>query len=249
MPKWLRALLFGIVGLSLLASLAFVLWANNPLPPMPQALVALESDAQVVVQADQGKILFSPRSAVPDTAIILYPGGRVDFRAYAPLAKEIAAHGYWVFLVKMPLNLAFFNPNAAEGLIAAYPQIVHWAIGGHSLGGAMAANYAKKHPTKLDGLVLWASYPANSDDLSETNLAVLSIYATHDNLATPEKIEASRPLLPPSTQWVAIEGGNHAQFGWYGDQPGDGIATIDRQAQQEQILAATVRFLEEVRTR
>ncbi|MCX8062971.1 MAG: alpha/beta hydrolase [Anaerolineales bacterium] len=249
MPKWAKVFLLAFLGVLLLASVGFVLWASNPLPPMPEALAALKSNTQVEVIAEEGWLTFLPRAASSDIGLILYPGGRVDFRAYAPLARSIAAQGYPVFLVKMPLNLAVFNPNAAEAVMASYSQIGRWAVGGHSLGGAMAANFAKKHPQPVVGLVLWASYPASSDDLSQTGLAVLSVFADRDALATLDKIQASRSLLPSDTQWVRIEGGNHAQFGWYGDQPGDGVASISRQAQQEQILLATVQFLESLKTR
>ena len=70
-----------------------------------------------------------------------------------------------------------------------------------------------------------------------------SIYGTLDGLATTEKIAASRPQLPPTTEWVAIAGGNHAQFGWYGPQSGDNPATISREEQQRQIVEATLRLL------
>lgn len=249
MSRWIKVLLFALLTLLLVATFGFVLWANQALPPMAEALAALQSDAQVEVRSTEGRLEFFPRNATAELGLIFYPGGRVDFRAYAPLAKAIAAQGYPVFLIKMPLNLAFFNPNAAEAVIAQHPEIRCWVIGGHSLGGAMAANFAKKHPRQVDGLVLWAAYPASSDDLSDSNLAVLSVFADQDTLATLEKIQASQALLPPSTQWVRIQGGNHARFGWYGDQPGDGVATIGREAQQEQILAATIQFLESVRTR
>lgn len=116
-------------------------------------------------------------------------------------------------------------------------------IGGHSLGGAMAARFALQHPDEVEGLALWAAYPASSDDLSGKNLAVVSISGTRDGLATPDKIAASRPLLPADTRWVPIEGGNHARFGWSGDQAGDNEATISRENQQQQIIAATADLL------
>jgi hypothetical protein len=94
--------------------------------------------------------------------------------------------------------------------------------------------------------VLWAAYPANSDDLSQLDLAILSVYATRDGLATPAKIEASRPLLPPDTRWVAIDGGNHAQFGWNGPQSGERPATISREAQQREAVTPTVALLQEL---
>ena len=98
----------------------------------------------------------------------------------------------------------------------------------------------------IRGLVFWASYPADSDNLSATNLAVTSIYASNDGLATGDKIEKSRALLPRNTAWVKIEGGNHAQFGWYGAQSGDGVAMLSRAAQQDQIVRATLELLRQL---
>jgi pimeloyl-ACP methyl ester carboxylesterase len=143
----------------------------------------------------------------------------------------------------MPLHLAVFGAERASQVQAAFPEVQHWAIGGHSLGGAMAARSAYRHPGTVEGLVLWAAYPAASDDLSSQDLAVASIYGTQDGLATGEKIAASHPLLPADTHWVAIEGGNHAQFGWYGPQQGDNPATISREVQQQQVVAATLDLL------
>jgi dienelactone hydrolase len=143
----------------------------------------------------------------------------------------------------MPLNLAVLAPGRAAEVMAAFPGVESWAVGGHSLGGAMAANYAHGNPEAVGGLVLWAAYPAAGDDLSGFQLAASSIYGTRDGLATPEEIDASRPLLPPDTVWTAVEGGNHAQFGWYGPQPGDGQATISREQQQAQIVTATLGLL------
>jgi hypothetical protein len=108
----------------------------------------------------------------------------------------------------------------------------------------MAANFVYSEPSEAQGLVLWASYPASNNDLSNSDTGAVSVYGTLDGLATPDKIAASEPLLPADTIWVSIEGGNHAQFGWYGDQAGDNPATISRQEQQDQIIQATVNFLE-----
>jgi acetyl esterase/lipase len=218
----------------------FVIWAETPLGPMPEALAALESDEQV--QVEQGKwYIFRPVNQTPETGIIIYPGGRVDPRSYAPTARLLAEEGYLTIIVPMPLNLAVFNPDAAEEVIAANPDISTWVVGGHSLGGAMAANFAHKNPGLPDGLFLWAAYPAESDDLSGQGIKVVSIYGTLDGLMTSAEVEASRALLPADTSWAPIEGGNHAQFGWYGDQPGDNPATISREEQQAQIIEAMLR--------
>ena len=146
----------------------------------------------------------------------------------------------------MPLNLAVFDPTAAADVVDSFPMIQNWAAGGHSLGGAMAANYAAANPGALDGLVLWASYPAESDSLRQSSLKVTSIYGSLDGLATGEKIDASRALLPEDTTWVEILGGNHAQFGSYGPQAGDNPATISAQKQLELVVEATLELLERI---
>jgi dienelactone hydrolase len=233
---WLLPLLLVV------ASAVFLIWASTGPAPMPEALAALESDARVEVQTEPW-LIFEPGEQDPTTGLILYPGGRVDARAYAPTARDIAREGYLVVIVPMPLDLAFFAPDRALEVIAAFPNVETWAVGGHSLGGAMAARLAYQNPAAVQGLVLWAAYPAASDDLSQRPLGVASIYGTRDGLATGEEIAASRSLLPADTQWVAIEGGNHAQFGWYGPQPGDNEATVSRAEQQEQVLEATLLLL------
>jgi len=106
--------------------------------------------------------------------------------------------------------------------------------------------YAYNHNDQIDGLVFWASYPASSNDFSGSAMKVTSIYATLDGLATQDKIDASRKLLPADTTWVKIVGGNHAQFGWYGPQTGDNPATISRLEQQAQAVQSTLELLNSV---
>jgi pimeloyl-ACP methyl ester carboxylesterase len=144
----------------------------------------------------------------------------------------------------MPLNHAVLAPNRADAVIAAHPEIKQWAIGGHSLGGVMAASYVYGHPDCLQRLILWASYPTANNNLAiRSDLVATSIYATNDGLIPRSDIDDSKALLPPRTRFVAISGGNHAQFGWYGEQSGDAPASISRQEQQEEIVAATVELL------
>jgi dienelactone hydrolase len=237
-----RRLWWVALAILLLAVAAFVTWAALPARPMPEALDALETGTRVEI-ATSPWLVFSPAGDEPATGLILYPGARVDPRAYAPLARDIAADGHLVAIVPMPLNFAFLAAGRASSVIAAFPQIEHWAVGGHSLGGAMAAQYAGQHPDAVDGLVLWAAYPAADNDLSGSSLAVASIYGTRDGLATEDEVLAARPLLPSDARWTAIEGGNHAQFGWYGDQSGDNAAALSREDQQEQIASATLQLL------
>ena len=228
-----------LLPLALVLVLAgFVVWASAAAAPMPEALAALESDTQVQVETEPW-LIFRPADGQPSAGLVLYPGARVDPIAYAPAAHALAAEGYLVVLVPMPLNLAILAPNRVAEVMVAFPEIDRWAVGGHSLGGAMAARFAYQNPQMVQGLVLWAAYPASGDDLSSYSMAAASIYGTQDGLATEEELAASRLLLPQDTAWVAIEGGNHAQFGWYGEQAGDGVATISRDEQQAQIISAT----------
>jgi hypothetical protein len=225
-----------------IAGAGFVIWAETPLGPMSEALQALNSDAEVKVTTGDW-LVFQPVNATTLTGFIFYPGGRVDYRSYAPLAHEIASEGYLVIIVHMPLNLAVFSPNAAQGVIDAHPEIISWAVGGHSLGGSMAAQYASISPSSVKALILMESYLASGNDLSKRQLIVLTIHGTRDGLVSSAQIDDSLKFLPPDTIRVEIEGGNHAQFGWYGPQPGDLDAMISRQEQQQRIVQATVELL------
>jgi hypothetical protein len=245
MRRRVRIILIIVGSILLLGIAGFVAWGETPAHPMPEALAALNSDGAVTVTNGQW-LVFNPAGSAPTTGFVIYPGGRVDYRSYAPAAHQIAAQGFLVVIVPMPLNLAVFGVDASQDVISAYPQIRHWSIGGHSLGGSMAADFAKKHPTAVAGLVLWASYPASSDDLSTSGLHVASISASLDGLSTPAKIARSHALLPADTAWTVIAGGDHAQFGWYGSQAGDNPATITRKDQQAKLVAATVALLETI---
>lgn len=237
------------IGLAIIVAVVvifggYVLAGSARNRPLPETAVALESDDVVTVTTEPYRA-FSPTGQTPTTGFILYPGGLVPAAAYAPPARAIAAQGYLVVLPDMPLNLAVFAPNRAAGIMEAYPMIDHWAVGGHSLGGTMAASFVSNNPQAADGLVFWASYPADSAALTELDLSVMSIYGTNDGLTTLEDIERSRALLPPQTAFVGIEGGNHTQFGYYGEglQAGDNPADISRAEQQAAIVAATVELL------
>lgn len=227
----------------LLMVLAAILWATLIPAPMDEALSALEPGPGVTIETTPW-LVFEPTGQTPETGLIFYPGGRVDARSYAPAARAIAASGFLVVVPAMPLNLAVLDPDRAAAVQSAFPEIRRWAIGGHSLGGAMAAQFAANHPGQVDGLVLWAAYPAGSADLSGTSLPVASVYGSLDGVAPPSQIQGSRSLLPATTLWTEIAGGNHAQFGWYGPQSGDNPATIPREDQQQQAIAATLRVLQ-----
>lgn len=176
--------------------------------------------------------------------MIFYPGGRVDYRAYAPYAHQLAANGFLVVIPRMPLNLAVMGVNKAEAVIETYPAIKDWVIGGHSLGGSMAAAYLLEHEDSFHGLLLLASYPAGNTDLTGYQGEVLSISASRDGLTTAEDIEISKKLLPAKARFVVIEGGNHANFAYYGEQKGDNQAQITRSDQQDILLEQSLQLLE-----
>jgi dienelactone hydrolase len=240
----LRAWLLAVLGLVLLAGIGWgIQWATYARPPLPEALDALESDAQVRV-AGEPWLTFSPESRTPTTGFIFYPGGRVDPRAYASLMRAIAAEGYLVVVPAMPVNMAVFRPNVAGEIVAYYPEIEYWVIGGHSVGGAMAAQYTAAHPDAIDGLVIWASYPPNRADLSHLAIPVVSIYGSRELRVNDASVGERKPLLPEDTRYVRIEGGDHHQFGSYVIDPADHLAVISRASQHAQILAATLPVLE-----
>lgn len=235
----LTALLFFIAII-----LVLLVWAANPAQPEDMAFDSMASDQDVVFEEINRWLVYQPRDTETETGFIIYPGGRVDYRAYAPLAKDIAMEGFATIVVPMPLNFAFLGTNRASEVMQTFPEIKNWAIGGHSLGGAMAAEFAASNPSAIEGLILWAAYPADNTDLSDHNLAVASIYASNDGLATVQEIVDSQTQLPDDAVYTTITGGNHAGFGWYGTQNGDGQAEISKASQQEQIADATVDFLE-----
>lgn len=207
--------------------------------PDDSAFDALLSDDHVTVTAGAWWT-FTPaeEDASPETGVVFYPGGLVDPRAYAAPLRELAEQDVLVALVPMPSNLAVFAPNAADDVLAAEEDVSHWIIAGHSLGGAMAAQYAADHADAVDGLALWAAYPPEAADLSTSGLAVTSVTASEDGVLDAEAFDDAKARLPADTVYVDIAGGNHAGFADYGPQEGDGEATLDRHVQHLQTLVA-----------
>ena len=241
MRRIIKSVFLAIIVLLAAGIIGFLVWTSNPYQPMPEALEALKSDNRVQVEVD-GWLIFRSRTNDPTIGFIFYPGALIDARAYAPAAYAIASRGYLVVIVPMPFDLALFDSNRASQVIARFPSISRWAIGGHSLGGVAAAMFVKSHPNAVRAIAFWASYPA--DSLSDTRVAAASIYGTNDG--SVDQLLKARNLMPPMTKWVTIEGGNHGQFGYYGIQAGDGTATITREEQQRQAISATVELLKQI---
>lgn len=227
-----KKIVLGILALLLVVVIGFVTWGLTPPGPGGAAREIIEYPEGISIVDYDNALYFCPNQPGETKGIIFYPGGRVDYRSYTPILYQLAQAGVPVVVMKMPLSLAVLAPNRADEVLQNpfFPcenQVDEWYIGGHSLGGAMAAVYAGSNLDSITGLILLASYPPESGDLSATDLRVLSIFATEDGLATKEDIDASIPLLPPDAHVLAIEGGNHAQFGDYGNQARDGEALIE----------------------
>ena len=144
---------------------------------------------------------------------------------------------------EMPLNIAAFRPNIADKIISAYPRISEWVISGHSVGGAMAAQYTSTHSDVIDGLVIWASYPPDKADLSSLRIPVVLIYGSRETRVTISSVADRQHLLPEDTIYVRIEGGDHHQFGAYEIDPENHLATISRDVQHTQIIDPTLDLL------
>ena len=236
-----RTIILGVIATVIVALvIAVAVYLNTSYPAGQAARGSLQSDAAVSVRTcDDGDVVFEPvdRQAANGTGLVFYPGAKVDYTAYAPLMRAFSERGFTCVLVKMPFNLAFFDIDAADGARTAAPDVTRWYLGGHSLGGAMAAKYLAGHADEFVGLLLCASYA--TEDLSADDLSILSAYGTQDGVLNRESYRNDWKNLPPSAWELVIDGGNHAQFGDYGAQDGDGEASI---APAEQIAETADAF-------
>jgi mutator protein MutT len=213
--------------LTLCAFIACVVYVGDYYRADVQAISAFMPQHTTWKEDPDGTVVFMPKGA--DTAMIFYPGGKVEHTAYLPLMQACAEYGIGCILVDMPLRLAVLDMDAAEDVRGDYPQIENWYLGGHSLGGAMAATYLEDHANDYEGLILLAAY--STADLSDTQLDVLSIYGTEDGVMNREKYQDNKENLPDDHTEFVMEGGSHAYFGMYGPQEGDGIPEISNREQ------------------
>lgn len=196
------------------------------------AVNALNQDIKSGRAKEEKQYILLPSKTQTDTALIFYPGGKVEAAAYYPLLSKISSQGITCILVKMPFHLAVFNPAAADKIMEENPDIKNWYIGGHSLGGAMASSYMASHPDSFHGLILLGAYPYGDIDTQKA----LVLYGTMDGVLSREKIKGDADVIP-------IQGGNHASFGNYGSQKGDGISLISGEDQQEITTDAILKFI------
>lgn len=255
--------------LMVVAVVGFAVWAARGLGPGEQAVEALVSDGNVVVHQRSGDwYVFTPNpesqplsgedwsvdplryTGAVDRGIIIYPGGRVDARSYAPLARRFAERGYPVILVEAPLNFMLLASDRAAAIVGVYPEVEQWTLIGHSLGAAAAARLIDRaEPVELstygiDSLVLLAGYPASRWDISDKAVSVLSLTAEHDGVLDRDVWNSARDLLPADTEFSEIAGGNHAGFADYGAQRGDGDARISNREQMDRTVERVLRFVE-----
>jgi hypothetical protein len=238
----IRILLLGLLAMVMIGAVGVLVWSKTGTYPAGKvALSALESTNRVTITQDKW-ITFTPVEKA-EKGLIFYPGGLVEPSAYAPVMHRIAEEGVLVIIVPMPLNLAILNPSAANPVIDSYPYISTWILAGHSLGGATAAIFAETNPTKIDAIAFWDSYPPNSVDLFDTAISALSIFGTKNNVPNTENFNDKRYLLPEDTIFMAIEGASHAQFGDYGPQRGDVVASISLSEQHERVTEIMLDFI------
>ncbi len=226
-----------VVIIALVGSLAWLLNAYEPQDVARENLVS-SSDVEVV----EGDITeFIPKDVVSNTGVIIYPGARIDVKAYAPLANRLAQNGYKVFAVDMPFNMAIFLSHKADKVIEENKDIENWVIVGHSLGGAMATNAISTN-NKIKGIVYLASYPSG-DKIKDSGAKVLSIWGSKDGVINFDNMIKAKEDLPKDTEYVEIEGGNHSAFGDYGLQKGDTKSIIPENKQLDITVESICNFI------
>lgn len=238
-----KIILISFISFLLIAVCAFLIYVSNYYHADKIAIEA-SKDKGINISNINGALVFDPGNA--DTALIFYQGGKVEYTAYEPLMIKIAQKGILCILPKMPFNLAVFDINAANKHISQNTKIQHWYMGGHSLGGSMAASYASKNIGKVEGLILLASY--STADISSNGMRVLSIYGSKDGVLNKESYQKNKSKLPADFMEIVLPGGNHAGFGCYGPQQGDGKADITSEQQQTDTSQAIAEFCLKVKS-
>lgn len=238
-----------LLGLAVVFGIGWA-WPILVRPPLVVGQDAITDAASTRVEVsveDAGgrTIVARPPAGTPDRdlLVIVYPGALVRPQAYEWLARALATDGYLTVIPEFSFDLAVVDAGRAETLIERYGQGRRTALAGHSLGGAMAAQYAADHPGGLAGLVLLAAYPGDSAELSTSGLPVVSLVGEHDEVVNADALAAAWQRLPSDTRRVVIAGGVHSFFGRYGPQAGDGVPTVSRAVAEQQIAATLRDFL------
>jgi dienelactone hydrolase len=238
---WLSLAAVGIALTVLFAACA--IYVGDYYRADADALAAFAPQSSVSCETwDDGTVVIRPDGTEPTAGFIFYPGGKVEHTAYIPLMQTLAAEGVVCVLIEMPFRLAVLDMNAADGVTARFPEVENWYLGGHSLGGSMAASYLASHAEDFEGLILLGAY--STADLSGTDLSVLSVYGSEDGVMNSGKYADHKSNLPEGFTEEVIDGGNHAYFGLYGEQEGDGAASITPTEQIRQTAEAILSVME-----
>lgn len=234
----IRNLLFLTV---MFLGITFAFYVQDYYHATPEAMVAatVPFGNTIITEYPNKMIVFEPEN--PKAGLIFYPGGKVQYEAYAPLMQSLAQQDILCVLVHMPANLAVLDNNAAEKIPAMFPRVSEWYLAGHSLGGAMGASFVSKHAKDFNGLILLAAY--STADISKMPLTVLSIYGSEDGVMKKDSYMKYYENLPPNLIEVVIPGGCHAGFGDYGPQEGDGIPTISNEEQIRYTTKAIQKYI------
>ena len=224
----------GAIAILVIALVVAAVWYVSDYYHASDAALAIVSDDDgttdgvSVQELSNGAIAFVPDN--PVAGLIFYPGAKVQPEAYAPLLHRCAERRILCVLVKPRFNLAILDIAAADGVQESFPDIHTWVIVGHSMGGVAAAEYAARHLDAFQAIAFLAAYPAT--DLSGFQGSALSIFGGNDEVLDCTRYKEAATLLPADARELEIAGGNHAYFGDYGEQTGDGMAEITREEQQ-----------------
>lgn len=241
-----KILIASLILLALIFLGGLFLVHNKTYQPLSEALNEAKSTSHYTVEETQESIIFHPLNDLQETSILLYQGGLVEEKSYSTIAAKLAAEGYPVYLVKHTLNLAVTDKNKATTIIAD-EKIENYVIGGHSLGGVMASQFASESSNKqLKGVFLLASYTDEKNRLDNLPISVVSIIGSNDGLIDKEAYQNGKDYLPDSTLFHTIKGGNHAGFGDYGNQDGDKPASILPEEQQEKTVQLLTEWLRSI---
>ena len=236
----LRWILGSIAAVLVLGVGGILVWSQvGVMAAEPEPLATVRKNPDITVTDAAEGIVLAPADGDSEVGVVFIPGAKVDPWAYAAILQGLAEDGMTVVITRPWLNLAFFDLRGLDSFTSAAPDIDTWAVGGHSLGGVRACQLAGD----ADALLLFGSYCAT--DVSDTDLAVLSIAGSEDGLSTPEKIADARHLLPADAELVEIPGASHASFGDYGPQAGDGTPTISDEEMHQTVTALVDTFVQE----
>lgn len=242
--SWMNSIFLSVILVIAIILISFLQWALRPMGKKNSNYMI--KNKRINFRKTRYYYEISSKDQTNNIGVIFYPGGRIVPEAYIPIFDDDKLTEMTIFIVRMPFNMAVFDYSRAVKIIKEQKNIKTWIIGGHSLGGAMAAHLVVKHPLLFAGLFLWGAYPSRRDDMSELQIPILSIFADCDGITTNEKIELSKHLFPDHTKWVIIEGGNHSQFGCYGIEKQDYSSKISPEEQRNKILDATLSFVNEI---